>query len=375
MNTYYDNATTSYPKPSAMREALAHFYDEPVGSYGRSHDRATLRVVAEIEELRDVVASLLGVAEPSHICFCDNATTGLNAILRGVLQEGDTVLVSPMEHNAVMRPLHFLSETRGVRVEVMPALPDGRVDTQRLAAAIPTACALAVVNLQSNVNGIIQPIAEISRILKQRGVRILADATQCLGSMRLQTDAWSIDYLAFTGHKGLLGPSGTGGFYMRRPLDVSPLTLGGNGLHSSLLSMGTEMPERFMAGTANVLGLTALLAAVRHLPSYRLSHDEWQDYLLRMRELSGLRVYSSSDGTAQGFLCSLTHERLSPAELSDALYHGHGIITRAGLHCAPLAHETIGTAATGTTRISLSPYHTAKDLDHLLDALRDVVRR
>ena len=211
MNTYFDNATTSYPKPDAMRQALAHFYDVPVGSYGRSRDRETLRVTSEVEELRDALADLIGVSEPAHICFADNATTGINTILRGSLQAGCSVLVSPMEHNAVMRPLQCLADTIGLKIALMPSMPDGRVDTDRLVGAIPTDTALAVVNLESNVNGLVQPIEEIARLLTQeRGIPILADATQYLGTSRLKADELGLAYVAFTGHKGLLGPSGQG---------------------------------------------------------------------------------------------------------------------------------------------------------------------
>lgn len=375
MNTYFDNATTSYPKPDAMRQALAHFYDVPVGSYGRSRDRETLRVTSEVEELRDALADLIGVSEPAHICFADNATTGINTILRGSLQAGCSVLVSPMEHNAVMRPLQCLADTIGLKIALMPSMPDGRVDTDRLVDTIPTDTALAVVNLESNVNGLVQPIEEIARLLTQEcGIPILADATQYLGTSRLKADELGLAYVAFTGHKGLLGPSGTGGFYIRDPRSVHPLTTGGNGLHSANWTVGVEMPERFMAGTVNVLGLTALLASVRQLPPFRIGRDAWKQCMQQMQRFPGLRVYGAADPIEQGYLCSLTHDRLTPARIGDALYEAFDIVTRTGIHCAPLAHRSIGTFASGTVRLSLSPYHEEADLEYLLNALSHVLR-
>ena len=375
MNTYFDNATTSYPKPDAMRQVLAHFYDVPVGSYGRSRDSETLRVTSEVEELRDALADLIGVSEPAHICFADNATTGINTILRGSLQAGCSALVSPMEHNAVMRPLQCLADTIGIKIAFMPSMPDGRVDTDRLVDAIPTDTALALVNLESNINGLVQPIEEIARLLTQeRGIPILADATQYLGASRLQADELGLAYVAFTGHKGLLGPTGTGGFYIRDPQSVRPLTTGGNGLHSADWTVREEMPERFMAGTVNVLGLTALLASVRQLPPFRIGRDAWRQCMQQMERVPGLRVYGAANPIEQGYLCSLTHDRLTPARIGDALYEDFGIVTRTGIHCAPLAHRSISTFVTGTVRLSLSPYHEEADLEYLLNALSHVLR-
>ncbi|MDO4691472.1 MAG: aminotransferase class V-fold PLP-dependent enzyme [Porphyromonadaceae bacterium] len=375
---YFDNATTSYPKPPALREALASFYDQPIGSYGRSLDAATIQATLLVEELRDALASWLGVQDADRVVLCEHATFGLNTILRGyapLRQPGAWVWISPMEHNAVMRPLAALCAQYGLRYEVMPHLPDGRVDMERLGTMpLPYPPALAIVNIESNVNGVIQPIAQIAANIHQWGVPLLCDATQCAGAMPLRIDEWGVDFVAFTGHKGLLGPSGTGGYYIRRPQEIEPLTLGGNGLHSESLLVTSEMPDRFLAGTPNLLGLTAWAAAMKQIPEYAISPQMWWDALKQWNNLPGIQLYHALEAEYQGYLFSLTHECLSPSELATRLHDRFGIIVRSGLHCAPLAHSTLGTLERGgTLRISISPYQTIEDWSYLTEALCQVL--
>lgn len=375
---YFDNATTSYPKPPALRQTLASFYDRPIGSYGRSLDTTTMQATLRVEQLRDFLASWLGVLDADRVVLCENATFGINTILRGyapLRQPGAWVWISPMEHNAVMRPLTALCSRYGLRYEVMPHLADGQVDVERL-GSMPLASlpALAIVNLESNVNGVIQPMAQIAAAMHRWGVPLLCDATQCAGSVPLHVDQWGVDFVAFTGHKGLLGPSGTGGYYIRRPLEVEPLTLGGNGLHSESLLVADEMPDRFLAGTPNLLGLAAWAAAMEQIPSYAITPQMWWAALSRWSDLPGIRLYHALEPEHQGYLFSLTHESLMPSELATRLYHRFGIVVRSGLHCAPLAHDTLGTLSKGgTLRISISPYQTEADWDYFTEAFCQVL--
>lgn len=371
---YFDNATTSYPKPAALQQALATFYDQPIGSYGRSIDATTLEATMRVEQLRDALASWLGVADADKVVLCEHATFGLNTILQGyapLRQPNAWVWVSPMEHNAVMRPLAALSSRYGLRYEVMPHLPDGQIDVEGLSTTLPHATppALAIINLESNVNGVIQPIAATAAALRQWDIPILCDATQCVGSIPLHIDEWGVDFVAFTGHKGLLGPSGTGGYYMRRPQDIEPLTLGGNGVHSERFLISDEMPDRFLAGTPNLLGLTAWAAAMEQIPPYAIDPQSWWEVLQQWAAIPSVKLYHAATPTHQGYLFSLTHDRLMPSELATRLYHHAGIVVRSGLHCAPLAHKTLGTLEQGgTLRISLSPYHTMEDWDYLTES-------
>lgn len=375
---YFDNATTSYPKPSALRETLASFYDQPIGSYGRSLDAATMQATLRVEQLRDSLAAWLGVQDADKVVLCENATFGINTILRGyapLRQPNAWVWISPMEHNAVMRPLTALCTQYGLRYEVMPHLDDGSIDVERLAAMpLESLPALAIVNIESNVNGVIQPMAQVAATLHQWGIPLLCDATQCAGSKPLHVDEWGVDFVAFTGHKGLLGPSGTGGYYIRRPQKIEPLTLGGNGHHSESLLATNEMPDRFLAGTPNLLGLSAWAAAMEQIPSYTISPSIWWNALREWGKLPGVHLYHALAADRQGYLFSCTHERLSPSELATRLHARFGIIVRSGLHCAPLAHHTLGTLeGGGTLRISISPYQTMADWNYLTEALCQVL--
>lgn len=376
---YFDNPSTSYPKTEACCQVLSDYYREPVGSYGRSIDANSLKRAIEIEQLRNRMAQLLGVSRPQNIVFTDNATTAINTVLQSIpFQEGDIVWVSPMEHNAVARPLERLHLRKGIALRIMPALPDGTIDLKALKEfhTLDNHPALCIVNLESNVNGMQQPLADLSTLISQEwGIPMLADSTQYLTpGCLLEAEEWGLEYVAFSGHKGLLGPMGTGGLYMRSPLTVEPLTLGGNGM---LLNEITEenVAQHFMAGTPNMPGLCALYASVCNLPEYRVSTIEWISFIDQLSALSPeLHLYRSSDKERQGYLCSLTHNRISPSELCSELYYGYELITRAGIHCAPMAHEHLGTAPSGALRLGISPYHTHHDLEFFLSALHSIVR-
>lgn len=367
MNLYFDNATTSFPKSDRMISSISDFYKEPVGSYGRSSDPHTLEIISHIETLRDDIASLMGGVDGENICFTDNATTAINTILKGVDRRNKKVLVSPMEHNAVMRCLTAFD----IPYDVMPALSDGCIDFMMMNEMDPWDYSLIVVNHQSNVNGLIQPIEDV--VQWSDGVPILLDATQSLGSIELDVDSWGIDYVAFTGHKALMGPSGTGGFFVRDPEKLIPLTVGGNGLRSEQLDLLEEMPDRFMAGTPNLLGLYGLSMSLKE--PIVSAHHYWDvsSLISRLQDIEGITVYAANDPDQQGEVFSIAHDRISPSEMNDLLRMKYGIIARSGLHCAPLAHKTIGSFPNGTVRFSFSPFHTEEDFDFLYHAVEKII--
>lgn len=374
---YFDTATTSWPKSPHVRQLLARYYEEPIGTYGRSTDPATLAATASIELLRDEIAQLLGAVEPTHISFNSGATESLNTILSGLpLREGDTVWVSPMEHNAVMRPLCRLQKRFHLTIATMPAMPDGRLDLERMRQEVPQGVVLAIINAESNVNGVIQPLAELSAFLEQElGIPTLLDTAQYLGYARLPSSA-PFSYISFSGHKGLGGATGVGGFYVANPLSIEPLILGGNGIHSeNTTEVPQEMPERFMAGTPNMLGLAALAEAVAHPMPWGTTPQDWNDAIAEVASLEGVQVYHAMSAAHQGPLFSITHDRYSADELANALRYQHNILSRDGLHCAPCAHQWLGTLSRGgTLRLSFAPAHTTDDLQYLLSALGDVLR-
>ncbi len=368
--TYFDNSATSFPKPPQVAEAVTRYLTEVGGSYGRSANKRCHEVAQVVEQCRDTLASVLGINDAGHLCFTANATQAANTVIRGMDFSAGRVLISPMEHNALARPLEALRLAGKIQIDFLPAFPDGLIDVANI--CVPDDTRLVVVNHQSNVNGVTQPLATIRQAIGS--TPLLVDASQSLGKVPFSAQVWGLDYVIFTGHKGLLGPTGTGGFWARDPQTVEPLLLGGTGSNSEHLAMPEFLPDRFEAGTPNVAGIFGLEAALSYPPEALHHRDDFQELLTAIQAISDFRLYAAEDFNQQGSLFSLTHKSLTSAELSWRLDDGFGIETRAGLHCAPLAHRHLGTAPDGTCRFSLSPYHAKADLDYLLNALIKVAR-
>lgn len=349
---------------------MLRYLQDVGGSYGRSSHGHSLEVSRVVERCRDLVAQRLGTVLGDQVVFTPNATIGLNLALRGLLHEGQTVFVSGLEHNAVMRPLHVLAGERGVHWRQLPTLPDGLIDLDRLDLVVATCPALVVINHLSNVNGLVQPLAEIRTRLP--GVTLLVDASQSLGAVPLLADDWQLDAVAWTGHKSLYGPTGTGGLFMRHPDRFTPLHAGGTGSRSEEFAMPDSLPDRFEAGTHNIAGLFGLLAALEHPPEPAHQDSDWLIFLEQLRRLPDVQVQTAADPQRQGRVVSLIHERLPVSELGDRLWQEHGIAVRVGLHCAPLAHQTLGSFPDGSLRFSASVYHTAADFEFALQALTEI---
>lgn len=373
---YLDNAATSYPKPREMKEAFATFYDTPVGSYGRSGDQHTLDMCLLVEKLRDRLAEMIGAPERGEqVVFTANATQGINMVLQGMPLRREQVLMSPMEHNAVTRPVHALP---GDQPSVMPALEDGKVDLyqlhQKLRSGELDHIHLCILNTMSNVNGVTQPLSEIVDLLRHYlpQVQILLDGAQGLPYVHILAEEWGIDYVAITGHKGLMGPTGTGALYIRHPLSLKPLLRGGNGHQSEVQDDTIFMPDRFEVGTLNLPGLVAWYAAVKELPPPKIDHERFASFIDRLRQLPGLHLFTAKEMADQGPLFSVQSDRYSSNELSDILRERYIIATRSGIHCAPLAHRTLGTIKGGTVRVSLSSLTPASHLESLYTALHEL---
>lgn len=372
---YLDNASTTYPKPEEMKAFLATAYDRPLGSYGRSRDGYTLELSQRVELLRDRLASLIGVdGQGEHICFTKNATEAINIVLRGLpLLKSSEVLLSPMEHNAVARPTYALDTES--KPFLLPAQSDGLVDCSTLADLLPNltvAPRLCVLNAMSNVNGLVQDLHSVIKIVRKAypACLFLIDAAQAIPYIKIEAEELGIDFVAITGHKGLLGPTGTGALYIRNPESISPLLRGGTGFRSFDLADTLHLPERFEVGTLNLIGLSAWYMALLHYPEgLGISSGGLHSYARSLEAGGRYRVFTALDPHRQGPLFSLLPIGEEASILSDKLYHKHGIATRVGLHCAPLAHQTIGTEKSGTLRVSISPYSTWEELYRLEEAL------
>lgn len=351
---------------------MKSYMNESGGSYGRSAGPRAFFTAQRIERLRDCMGSLLGTTKIENIVFTSGATMSLNLVLQGFKWTKGAVLHSPLEHNSVMRPLVELHKRANLRLECMPALKDGTIDLKALSRMEMGNFDLVVINHQSNVNGVIQPLEQIRGVIGS--TPILVDTSQSLGTIVVKADEWGLDFVAFTGHKGLLGPPGTGGLFIREPDLVSPLLYGGTGSSSHSYDMPQTMPDRFDAGTPNLVGLFGLLAAIENSPDYGYEQKDIERLLSGLRELSGLWVFAAENIKNQGSVISVSSDKLEPGSFGDRLYHDHQIETRIGLHCSPLAHRHLGTFPTGTVRLSFSPYHDARDLDYLLEAIRKVTQ-
>lgn len=379
---YLDNAATSWPKPEAVTEAMARFLHDIGASPGRSAHRLALAAERQRFDAREAVAALFGAGDPSRVIFTFNATTALNLVLEGLLSPGTHVVTSGMEHNAVMRPLRALRE-RGVTVTVLPSGPDGRLTPESLDAHLRPETAAVVVNHASNVCGTLQPVRALGARARERGVPLLVDAAQTGGCWPINVRADEIDLLVFSGHKGLLGPTGTGGLVFGERFDIAhlpPLIRGGTGSRSEHEEQPAFLPDKYEAGTPNTVGLAGLLAGVqtvleRGVGRVRAQEEELTERLLAgLQRIEGVRIVGPRHAHERVAVVSFNLAGYSCAELAQALDERYGILCRPGLHCAPRAHQTLGTYPEGTVRFSLGPYTTAADIDAALAAVADLAR-
>ena len=372
-NTYFDNAATSFPKPPEVADRMHSFITEEGGTYGRAAYPRVQSATAMVEQCRDALAGLIGTDKPENIAFTSNATTALNAILLG-LHGFKSIGISPLEHNAVTRPLEHLRKVKNREYSELPKLADGCVDLKKLSKIKQKTYDLIVVNHVSNVNGVIQPIEEIAKIANDNNWYMVVDASQSLGNIPVNVSQWNIQALAFTGHKGLHGPTGVGGYYVMNPKFIRPTIFGGTGSNSHSYNMPDEVPDRFQAGTPNMVGIAGLLAALQHPPVPQHTRQEFLDCMNEIKKIKGIKLLCASDVSRQSELFSLTHNRFSPAEIAQRLFDQSCIEVRAGLQCSPCAHDNLGTYPDGALRISPSPYHTQEDFFYLTKALHDALR-
>ncbi len=369
MNKYFDNASTSFPKPPVVAEEISNYLNCIGGTYGRGAYGRVFESTSLVEECRDLLAAELGISSGESVFFTKSATESSNLILNGLNLNG-RVVVSNMEHNAIMRPLTQRAKKEGLKIEFLPSLSDGSVDLKALENMDRSAISLVIVNHQSNVNGVIQPIDEIADWCD--GLPLLVDATQTAGSISLD---WSekVDYILFTGHKSLFGPTGIGGFYARKPDSLKPLIYGGTGSNSDSFEMPLVYPDRFEAGTPNLVGIAGLRGALLNKPLPLHTRRDFLNCLSEIASIDGIKVYRSIVEEQQGELFSFCHLSIGVSEFASELYRLRGIEVRSGLHCAPAAHQHLGSISTGTVRIALSPFHTTEDLNYLIKSIKDVI--
>jgi len=374
---YLDNAATSYPKPEAVYQAVDHALRHCGANPGRGGHRMALDASRLLLAARETIASFFAIPDASRVVFTSGATEALNLALFGALNSGDRVVTTSMEHNAVLRPLRALQD-RGVEFVKVKADQEGFVSPTDLSEACSQPTKMVVMTHCSNVTGTVQAIADIGPWCRQQEILFVVDAAQSAGVLPIDVEAMGIDLLAVPGHKGLMGPTGTGFLYIREGLELSPLIYGGTGSHSSSPLPPEELPERFESGTLNTPGIAGLAAGVEFLHSLGsdavLKHERelLEQLVAGLKEIPGVRLYGPSDLSCHGGALSLTLDGRDPAEVGFLLDREHDIMVRVGLHCAPDAHRTIGTFPSGTIRISPGFLTIEKDIVALLAGLKKI---
>jgi len=378
---YMDNGATSFPKPPGVSEAMLHFLRDVGGSPGRSGHRLSQEAARIVFDCRESLAALFAIPDSRRITFTLNATEALNTALLGFLREGDAVATTSMEHNSVMRPLRELVRCRAVSLDIVPADGAGRLDLEGLERALERKPRLLVLNHASNVTGAVAPLEKIGPLAKSSGTLVLVDAAQSAGVLPVDVVKDGVDILAFTGHKGLLGPQGTGGLWVREGVEVSPLCRGGTGSNSELEEQPDFYPDRLESGTHNAVGLAGLQAGVEFLRATGINviadHERTLAARLihELRGLRGVRVHGPAAGESRTSVVSFTIPGMAPSEIGFLLDEAFGVLTRVGLHCAPGAHRTIGTYPEGTVRLSPGYFTTPAEIEKVIEAVAFVARK
>ena len=378
---YLDNAATSWPKPEAVYRAVDDYQRFLGAPAGRSGYAEAIAVSHEVEATRARVARLGGLDEPRHLIFTCNGTDSLNLAIHGLLGEGDHVVTTAIEHNSVLRPLEHLARDGRITVTRVACDGQGFVDPDEVRRALRANTRLVAISHASNVTGAVQPIAEIGRVAREAGALVLCDAAQSLGHMPLDVRELGVDLLAAAGHKGLLGPLGTGVLAIgpRAIGQLDSIRQGGTGTESQLTSQPSESPAMFESGNLNVPGILGLGAGVAFLEERGLDAIELEGRQLTarlldaFRSVAGLRVLGPPDAQSRVPLVSIALDGYDPQEVALSLDAAHRIQVRAGLHCAPAMHASLGTAESGgTVRFSLGPFTTAADIDAAAEAVAEL---
>ncbi len=377
---YFDNAATSWPKPPEIIAAMQDYLQNVGGSPGRSGHRLSIEAARIVFETREKLAELFNVPDPLSIILTRNATEGLNIAIFGFLKPGDHVITSGMEHNSVMRPLRAV-EARGVEMTVVPCASDGLVDPGDIIKSIKKNTRAIFITNASNVTGTAMPIADIGKISREHDLVLCVDAAQTAGCYPIDVEEMNIDLLAFTGHKALFGPSGTGGLYIREGLEkkIEPICVGGTGSRSESEKHPDFMPDRFEAGTPNTTGIAGLRAGVEFILAQRIGRIKdreeklVQTFMDGVRDLPGLILYGQKSVQRRTPAVSFNIAGMDPASVAMELDEQFGIMSRSGLHCAPAAHKTIGTYPAGTVRFSFSYFNTEEQIVASLEALGKII--
>ncbi|MCA0756371.1 aminotransferase class V-fold PLP-dependent enzyme [Paenibacillus sp. N4] len=378
---YLDHAATSWPKPPAVTDAVVQAMLHDAANPGRGSHAMAVRASRVLFDTRKQLSKLFNIKNPNDIAFASNTTMALNMAIKGWLKPGDHVIATTVEHNSVRRPLFYLEQKIGIQVTYIEGDESGNINLDDVAKAIQPNTTLAVVNHSSNLLGTIMPVAEIAEITRKHGIKLLVDAAQSAGIIPVDVRAMGIHMLAFPGHKGLLGPQGTGGLYIDPELDLEPLLHGGTGSQSEAKEQPKVRPDRYEAGTQNTPGLAGLKIGVQHVLNETVQHIHQKEWSLAQRLIEGLqpiegvKLLGPKAEQPRTGIVAFNVEGIDPSELSFILDQHYHIAVRAGFHCSPLAHACAGTTDTGAVRASVGIYSTESDIDALTLAVKEIVEQ
>jgi cysteine desulfurase family protein len=374
---YLDNGATSFPKPMGMLRAMYECMRDYCGNPGRSGHDMSMKTGEEVYKARNVLGKVFHINDCSRIIFTSNTTDALNLGIKGVVESGDHVITTAMEHNSVLRPLKAL-EKLGVETSIVKCASDGTLNPEMIKNEIRGNTKLIVCTHASNVTGTIMPISQIGEIARQNNILFMVDAAQSAGSLPIDVNEIKIDLMAVPGHKGLLGPMGTGLLYIGDNVNVKTLKEGGTGTRSRDLEQPDDFPEGFESGTVNAPGIIGLGFSANYvlklgIDSIRAYEEELISMLdSALRNMNGVTVYGPWDCRKKTGIVTFNLNKMGCEEVSERLNANYGIASRGGYHCAALAHQTIGTYDTGAVRLSVGPFNTKRDVNLAIEAVYQI---
>jgi cysteine desulfurase/selenocysteine lyase len=377
---FLDNSATSYPKPESVYSFMDQFYRRAGVNPGRSGYDLCMEAGELLDRTRKLLARFFNGDDPNRLCFCYNATDALNLIIFGLLREGDHAITTTLEHNSVLRPLFHLSRNRGVDVDYVPFDAAGFVDPERIRGLFKKTTRLVIVNHGSNVLGTIQPVKEIGRHCRERGISFAIDASQTAGHVPIDIQGDNIDVLAFTGHKSLLGPTGIGGLYVGEDVTIRQTRAGGTGVRSAERLHPEDYPYHLEYGTPNILGAAGLNAGITWIQERGIdsihTHEMSLTTALRdgLKAIGGVTLYCQDDLAGHLPVLSFNIEGLEASDTGTLLDVEYNIACRTGLHCAPLVHEQLGTdKIKGAVRFGIGPFNTEAHIRKAVEAIAEIV--
>lgn len=378
MMYYFDNSATSFPKPKQVIDKMVEVMTEYGANPGRSGHRLALEAGRGIYETREKLSKFINSKDAMNVVLTRNATASLNLAIKGLLKNGDHVVTTTMEHNSVLRPIMKLKETIGIEVTILQADIQGQIDLKELEEAILPNTKLVVTTHASNVIGTIYPIEEIAKIVHFKNAIYLVDASQSAGYLPIDVEKMGLDMVAMTGHKGLLGPQGTGALYIRDGIILDSIEEGGTGSKSYEFKQPDILPDKYESGTPNTPGIIGLGEGIDYIEKFGLENIVEHEWELTKRFMDGIKdfkfinIYGPSLDQKRAPVVAINIGEEDSSEISNILDEEFDIATRPGLHCAPLAHKTIGTFEQGVVRFSFGYSNTIEEIDHAIESVKKI---